>query len=494
MIHNNINSDQFIPIKTRKKILYTLKNLLDENKDKIINTLWNDLHKPPFETEFMEINQVIHEINVHLDNLDNWIIEKKFINPLQYINISSTGLNSAYIENRALGKVLIIGAWNYPVNLSLLPLIGAISGGNFVTIMFPSLNYTKYTSNLMVALFNKYFKTSPYIQAKIGGRDNITNILKLKWDKIFYTGSSQVGKIIYQKASETLTPVVLELGGKSPCIVDSSVNDLLVKRIVWGKFTNAGQTCICPDYFLVKSDFGEKFIEKLIQTIQEFYGEFEHLIKHSPDFGRIVNIKAYDRLQNILIEDKSNLVYGGKTDKKNLYISPTILNFKNNTEQFLNSASMREEIFGPIIPIYYYDTEDDVQNILIKYKNPLTAYLFCKDPHSIGDTINSGSMVINDTLIQLNSPLPFGGIGKSGMGSYHGKYSFNEFTYKKSVLTKYNWGELELRFPPYNIKWKKVMRQFSNLYISNKSIVKHSMICILSVLVYKLSRYLTIRN
>ena len=461
-----------ISIKQRKLILQTLKKLLIENKDKLANALYNDIHKPVFETNFMEINQVEHEINIHLDNMDSWLYDTKYINPLKYINIASSGYALSYVENRPLGKVLIIGAWNYPINLSLMPFIGAISGGNSAMIVFPSNKYTEHTSRLLSTLFNQYFIQFPFIQTSIGGQENITKILTYKWDKIFYTGSSQVGKIIYQKAAETLTPVVLELGGKSPCIVDESVNTLLIKRIVWGKFTNAGQTCISPDYFLVKKDYGPEFINLLIKTIKEFYGEFDHLIKYSPDYARIVNTKSFDRLINILITDQTNIVYGGKTDKKTLYISPTIINFKDNLELFLQSAAMKDEIFGPIIPIYYYDNINDVRGILLKYKNPLTAYLFCKEPHTIGDTINSGSMVINDTLMQMNSPLPFGGVGASGMGSYHGKYSFDSFTYKKSVLQRFKWGELELRFPPYNIWWKKKIRGLSTMYVSNGSLLK----------------------
>jgi len=458
---------KIISVEKRKKNLQILNQLLEKEKESICKALYLDLHKPNFESYYLEIKQVQHDIQAHLDNLDKWLKQDIFINPIKYLTIFLTGYGKAVIEYKPRGRVLIIGAWNYPINLSLQPLVGSISAGNISTVVFPSSKYTEHTSNLMVTLFEKYFKNKN-IYATIGGKENITNMLQKKWDFIFYTGSSAVGKIIYQKASKNLTPVVLELGGKSPCIIDKQYNmNLLVKRILWGKLINCGQTCICPDYFLVDEKFGNQFIKLLIQCIRCFY---RNNIKQTKDYGRIVNYKAFKRLSNIIEKDIDYIEYGGNYVEKELFIEPTIINFKNNREAFLNSFSMKDEIFGPLIPIYYFKNENDIYNIIEKYPEPLVAYLFFSRWRRIESNIKAGSIVINDTLIQMNSPLPFGGIGKSGIGKYHGKYSFDIFSYQRSKLIRYNFGEIPARFPPYDIFWKKMLLKISQSTISMKYI------------------------
>ena len=456
-------------IHERKKCLLILQNLLNTEKNKICEALKKDLHKPYFESYYLEINQVQHELQFHIDNFENWINKELFINPLRYLTLFFTGYGRAIIENRPRGNCLIIGAWNYPIELSLKPLIGSISAGNNTTIVFPDLEYTKYTSTLLINLFNKYFNHIQNINVQIGGKHNVTELLKNKWDFIFYTGSLHVGKIIYKQAAENLTPVVLELGGKSPCIVEQQYNmHLLIKRILWGKLTNCGQTCISPDYFLVNENFGNEFIKLLKKIIYEFYGK---KIKYNDDYGRIVNRNAYDRLINIINNDKHYIEYGGEYCNEELFIEPTIINFKGNKTTFLKSKCMENEIFGPIIPVYYFKTYDEVNEIVKLYNDPLVCYIFSNKKEILNNDIRSGSIVYNDTLMQMSSPLPFGGIGNSGIGKYHGKDSFDIFSYQRSKLIRFNFGEYVLsRFPPYNIYWKKIILNISQKVFTLKKI------------------------
>ena len=458
----------------RKKCLLILKNLLNIEKNKICEALYKDLHKPYFESYYLEINQVEHELQYHIDNFEDWINKELFINPFKYLTLSLTGYGRTIIENRPRGNCLIIGTWNYPITLSLKHLIGSISAGNKTTLVFPEKEYTKYTTELLVNLFNIYFKNIDSIKVEVGGKNNITKILEKKWDFIFYTGSSNVGKIIYKKASETLTPVLLELGGKSPCIVEKQYNmDLLIKRILWGKLTNCGQTCISPDYFLINKNYGNEFIKLLIKNIEDFYGKNIDL---NEDYGRIVNNKAFDRLTDIINTDKIFIEYGGKYKKDILFIEPTIINFKDNKKKFLESKSMEGEIFGPIIPIYYFETYNEVNEIISLNNDPLVCYVFSDNKNILSENIRSGSLVYNDTLMQMSSPLPFGGIGKSGIGRYHWKNTFEAFSYQRSKLIRYNVGEFLLaRFPPYNIYWKQ---RLLNLIQKVHSFKKINKICI----------------
>ena len=454
-------------IAERRDALLILQKLLKNEKNKICNALKKDLHKPYFESYYLEINSVEHELQYHIDNFENWINEELFINPFRYVTLFFTGYARSIIENKPRGNCLIIGAWNYPIELSLKPLIGSISAGNNTTIVFPDLNYTKHTSFLLVTLFNKYFEKIDNINVKIGGKESVTELLKNKWDFIFYTGSPNVGKIIYKKAAEELTPIVLELGGKSPCIVEKQNNmDLMVKRIIWGKFANCGQTCISPDYFLVNENIGDNFIELVKKNLEEFYGS--NIIQND-DYGRIVNIGAQKRIVNIINSDKKYIAYGGQYNNDKLFIQPTILNFKKDKKNFINSKCMENEIFGPIIPIYYFKTYQEVNEIIKLNNDPLVCYIFSGEKDILNKDIRSGSIVFNDTLMQMASPLPFGGIGNSGIGKYHGKSTFDIFSYQQSKLIRYNFGEFILaRFPPYDVYWKKLLLNISQKVISYK--------------------------
>ena len=484
-------TNNIVSIDERKKNLQLLNNLLTNERDAICKALYLDLHKPRFESLYLEIKQVQQDIQYHHDNLENWVSQNVFINPLKYLTLFLTGYGEAYIESKPRGKSLIIGAWNYPINLSLQPLVGSISAGNQTVVVFPSVDYTPNTSNLMIRLFNNYFKDNKYISARLGGKENITKLLQTKWDFIFYTGSNKVGKIIYEQAAKQLTPVILELGGKSPCIVDKQTNiNLLVKRILWGKLTNCGQTCISPDYFLVDETFGDEFVTLLIKNIEEFYG---NEIKNSPDYSRIVNKRAFKRLTNIIENDKKFIEYGGKFDESLLFIEPTIINFKTNKDRFLRSHSMQDELFGPVIPIYYFKDIAETTEIINKYPEPLVVYLFTNKWKSIENDLKAGSIVINDTLIQMSSPLPFGGVGNSGIGNYHGKYSFDAFSYQRSKLIRYKYGEIPARFPPYNIRWKQYIIKLSQTIFSLKYLQKMyhfgkkiALLYVLYILFYKI--------
>ena len=472
-------------IPKRKKCLSILKKLLTDEKDKICEALKKDLHKPYFESYYLEINQVEHEIQYHLDNFQNWISQELFINPIRYLTLFLTGYGRTIIENRPRGNCIIIGAWNYPIELTLKPLIGSISAGNTTTIVFPDKDYTEHTSELLINLFNKYFNGIDTINVEIGGKENVSKLLKKKWDLIFYTGSTHIGRIIYKNAAENLTPVVLELGGKSPCIVEKQNNmDLLVKRILWGKLTNCGQTCISPDYFLVNENIGSEFISLLKKNISEFYGED---IVSSKDYGRIVNQKAFDRLTAIINNDKEYIEYGGEYNIDKLFIQPTIVNFKKDKTSFIKSKCMENEIFGPIIPIYYFNKYEEINQIVKLHNDPLVCYIFSNKSNIINDQIRCGSIVYNDTLIQMSTPLPFGGIGNSGIGKYHGKSTFDIFSYQRSKLIRYNFGELILcRFPPYDIGWKKTILNITQKVYPLKSIYRNIKYVIILLLLLKI--------
>ena len=462
-----------IPITIRRNILNSLKNMISQNQEELIDDLYFDLHKPKFEVKHMEIFPILNEIDYHLEHFESWLEEKKSINPLNYLSLVLSSTNKCTIKRLPFGKVLIIGAWNYPLNLSIIPLIGAISAGNTVMLVLPDLDYTHHTSNKLYNLFNSYFPNSEYLTVSYGGKSKLDIILKYKWDLIFYTGSQRVGKIMYSKAAEQLTPIVLELGGKSPCIIESDINKLLIKRLVWGKLTNAGQTCIAPDYILVNEKYGEKILKEIKNTIIEFYGDNQF---KSKDLSRIVNKSNFNRLKNILDIDKNYIYYGGNSAEDNLYIQPTILDFRSNLLGFLESESMKNEIFGPIIPIFQYQSINNIITILEKHPTPLTAYLFGNNTKKYEHLIKSGSLVYNDTLMQMNTPLPFGGVGTSGMGNYHGKYTFDTFTYQKSILERGKYGEISLRFPPYNNCYKLSLMEKLSKYVKNSNLIYKSLL------------------
>lgn len=433
-------SDLTKNIDFRIQTLKKLKNIIKENEDEIMLALNKDLKKSNFESFATEIGMVYDEINLHLKKLKTWSKREKVKAPL--VHFPSKG----YIYKEPYGVVLIIGPFNYPFQLILSPLIGAISAGN-CSIIKPSENSPN-TSLLLEKLINDNFdKRYITVINPLGGKETISYLLDLKFDYIFFTGSIRVGKIIMERASKNLIPVTLELGGKSPCIIDKTANiALAARRIVWGKFLNAGQTCIAPDYILVESTIKEKLVKALKEEIIRQFGSN---IKNSPDFPRLVNLDAINRLKNYL--NDGDIFFGGQVCEEDLYIEPTLLiNVKEN------SPVMQDEIFGPILPIIEFSNLNDAIKFVREKEKPLALYYFSEDKNSIEtilSKVSSGGVTINDTIIHVTSSnLPFGGVGLSGIGSYHGKASFDTFSHSKSIIKRGTFIELPFRFAPYEDK------------------------------------------
>lgn len=443
---NYFYSDKTKDINFRINTLKKLKFIIKENEEEIMDALYNDLKKSNFESYVSEIGIIYDEINLHIKNLKTWAKKEKRKTPFVHFPAKS------YIYKEPYGVSLIIGPFNYPFQLIMAPLIGAISAGNCV-ILKPSENSPK-TALLLEKLINTNFKES-YISVvdPLGGKETVSYLLDLKFDYIFFTGSVRVGKIIMEKASKNLIPVTLELGGKSPCIVDNTANiDLTAKRIVWGKFLNAGQTCVAPDYILVHTKIKDKLLKSLKK---EIINQFGNDIKSSPDFPRLVNKNSLNRIKEYLGDGE--IYFGGSFDDEDLYIEPTILvNIKEN------SKVMEDEIFGPILPIIEYSNLNEAINFIRSKDKPLALYYFSEDKSSIEkilSKVSSGGATINDTIIHVaSSHIPFGGVGPSGMGQYHGKSSFDTFSHRKSIVKRETFFELPLRFAPYNNKLSKIKK------------------------------------
>lgn len=454
MITNIINiqkeyfyKNQTKDINFRINSLKKLKSLITSHESKILDALYKDLRKSNFESYETEIGIVLEEINYTIKKLKKWSKPKKV--RTNFINFHA----KSYIYNDPYGVVLIIAPWNYPFQLTIAPLIGSIAAGNCTVIK--TSEYAPYTSRLLVEIINNEFSPN-YIKVIEGGREINELLLNEQFDYIFFTGSVPVGKIIMEKAAQNLIPITLELGGKSPLIVNEDVDTkLAAKRIVWGKFLNAGQTCVAPDYMIVHKKIKQKLIYEIEKTIKHFYGE--DIIK-SPDYPRIISERHFDRLNKLLKDGK--IVIGGEVNKNDLFIEPTIIDNVN-----LDSAIMEDEIFGPLLPILEFENINEIFSIVRRYPKPLALYVFTNDikfEKNILENISFGGGCINETVMHLTSPyLPFGGVGQSGMGSYHGKYSYDTFSHKKSILKKSNWFDLSFRYPPYNnkLKWlKKIMK------------------------------------
>ncbi|WP_434305199.1 aldehyde dehydrogenase [Clostridium botulinum] len=425
-------------INFRIEALKKLKHNIKINENNIFKALKIDLNKSEFETFITEIGIVYDEINGAIKNIKKWLKPKKVKTPI------TNFLASSYIYNEPYGVALIMAPWNYPFQLIMAPLVGAISAGNCVLLKPSELAVE--TEKIIVKIIKETF-SDEYIGVVTGGVKESEALLKEKFDYIFYTGGINVGKIVMRAAAEHLTPITLELGGKSPCIVDKDANiDLAARRIAWGKFLNAGQTCVAPDYLVVHRNIKEKLISSIQNYIIEFFGEnaFE-----SEEYPRIINERHFKRLGGYLKEGK--IVSGGKTDISNLYIEPTIIegiNFKNRI--------MEEEIFGPIFPVIEFEGIDEVIDIIKNNPKPLALYYFSEDKEKqefIIKNISFGGGCINDTIMHLStSTLPFGGVGSSGIGSYHGRASFETFSHKKSILKKSNLVDIKIRYAPFKGK------------------------------------------
>jgi aldehyde dehydrogenase (NAD+) len=434
-------------INYRKETLKKLLHCIETNENEIVQALYDDFKKPAFEAVLTETNYVISELKDTIKNVDKWAKPKKVLPSI--LNFPSAD----YIYKEPYGKVLIIAPWNYPFQLALCPLVSAVAAGNQV-ILKPS-ELTPKTSAIIAKIIANVFN-SDHVEVIEGGVETSQNLLSKRWDYIFFTGSVPVGKIVAKAAAVHLTPVTLELGGKNPCIVDETANlKLAARRIVWGKFINAGQTCIAPDYILVKKDIKKKFVSYMKDEITAAYGLKP---EESPDFARIIDAKNWDRLVRMIEPEK--VIMGGQTDEESCYISPTLIDESN-----LDSLIMKDEIFGPLLPILSYESEADIQVIISKYEKPLSLYVFTKNNSFAKKIIKSysfGGGCINDTIIHFsNKRLPFGGVGHSGIGAYHGSLSFDVFSHRKAIVKKANWLDLPMRYAPYKDKLatiKKVLK------------------------------------
>ncbi len=433
----------------RLSLLKALKSEILANEKPILNALNKDFKKSEFEGYVSEFGLVILELNLAIKNIKHWTKRKRIKSSL--LNFPSRD----YIYKEPYGTVLIIAPWNYPFLLAIEPLIMAITAGN--TVVLKPSELTQNTSNIITEIIKNVFPEH-LVTSIQGGVETATELLEQKWDFIFFTGSTTVGKIVAKAAAKHLTPVILELGGKSPCIIDDSVNlKRTAKRLVWGKMLNAGQTCIAPDYIIVKSNIKQDLISALKAEIIQQYGENP---KHSIDFPRIINRKNTNRLKNLLKGEQ--IIFGGESDENNCYIAPTLVNAPN-----LNSAIMQEEIFGPILPIITYDNESDIENIIWALNKPLSLYIFSKNNIFVEHIINKfafGGGVINDSLIHFaNNKLPFGGVGASGIGQYHGEYGFDAFSNTKPMVKRGMWIDPAFRYAPYKNKvglLKKLFKYF----------------------------------
>ena len=431
-------------VSQRINLLVNLKKNILSHETDILEALRQDFNKPAFETYTTEIMIILQEIDYQLKHIHQFTKPKSV----------STGILSIGAKGKIYpepyGLVLIMSPWNYPLLLALQPLIGAIAAGN-VVIVKPS-NYAFHTSELIKKIISEVFDRR-HVQTVLGGREANTELLNQRYDLIFFTGSPSVGRLVMAKAALNVTPVVLELGGKSPCIIDEHADlELAAKRTVWGKYLNGGQTCIAPDYVLIKKAQAKAFIEACQKYIKSFYFVDDLL---SEDFCCIINDKHFQRLSSLIDHDK--VVIGGKTDPANRLIEPTVIDNVSYDDPI-----MQNEIFGPLLPIVYYQDLNEVITHLQATEKPLALYFFSKDKQNIDKILtqtSSGGSCINDVLMHISSHnLPFGGVGNSGMGQYHGKKSFTTFTHDKSVLLQTNVFDLPLRYPPYHDKLKLVKR------------------------------------
>lgn len=427
----------------RKRQLQLLKAAILKYENEISKALYSDLKKSPEEAYATETGQVLAEINMALKNLHHWMKPERTKTNL--LNFPSSG--RIYHDPR--GVVLIISPWNYPFNLLITPLVGAIAGGNCI-VLKPS-EIAPATSGIIEKIISEIFPAE-YIKVYEGEGSVIVPSLneKFHFDYIFYTGSIAVGKSIYQMAAKNLIPVTLELGGKSPAIIENDADiKIAVRRIVIGKFINAGQTCVAPDYLLIHADIFEDFIAQLKETIRQFFGDDA---KESYDYGRIINKKRFDTLVSYLGD--GDIVAGGNYDASSLYIEPTII--KNISP---DSPLMKEEIFGPILPVFTFTNMNEALDIIKKNVNPLAFYVFTSDKKKEKEWLGKvtfGGGCINNTIYHLSNPyFPFGGIGNSGIGAYHGKFSFQTFIHAKPVLKTATWFDPSMKYPPLKGKLKR---------------------------------------
>ncbi|MEN8817163.1 MAG: aldehyde dehydrogenase [Nonlabens sp.] len=431
-------------VKYRVESLQRLKKVVESREQDVYKALAADLGKSEFEAFLTEYNVIIGELKKYIYKTSKWSEPKK---------VKSSMLNFPSKARRypePYGNVLLISPWNYPFQLALAPLIGAVAAGN--TVVLKPSEFSNHTGKLLQEIIEEAFEKE-HVSVALGDAEIAQKLTALKWHYIFFTGSPGVGKKIYQAAAKHLTPVTLELGGKNPCVVHESANiKVTAKRIVWSKFLNAGQTCIAPDYLLVHKDIKDQLIKEIKLQIHNFFGE---VVKDSSDFPRIIRNEHFDKLVEML--ENESVLQGGQHERESLYIAPTLLD-----EPTRDSRVMENEIFGPILPVISYSSKEDLEKWINSYEKPLGGYCFTGDSKFEDwfiDRFSFGGGVINDAIVQfVNDRLPFGGVGNSGIGSYHGQKTFETFSHYKSVVHRGTWIDLPVKYAPYGHKLSKIKK------------------------------------
>jgi len=447
-LRSTFRSGVTLNVEWRVQQLEALKKMVFENQDAFIQAVREDLRKPEFETVVMELSMFFDDVELALNKIHDWVKPRSVSKP----NLVLWGMDSLQMLPEPFGLLLMIVPWNYPFQLSLVPLVGVIAAGNCCVIKPSEL--APQSEKLLAELIPRYLDNSAFAVVT-GGVPETTELLKEKFDHILYTGSTAVGKIVMQAAAKHLTPVTLELGGKSPCIVDESA-DLYVaaRRITWGKLVNAGQSCIAPDYVLIHESVESKFIEQLEKVTQEMLGDNP---QQSKSYARIINERHFDRISSFL--EEGTIAFGGQTDRSDLYIAPTVI--RNVT---VESAVMKEEIFGPVLPIMTYSKIEDAIEQINDNEKPLALYIFSRKNQNISlveKRTSSGAFTVNDTMTHAGcNTLPFGGVGPSGIGAYHGAHSFEAFSHMKPCLRKFPGLEMfnDVRVAPYDSRKLSMIR------------------------------------
>ena len=444
------NTGKTKSISFRIEQLQKLKQVIQTNERAILDALHADLKKSDLEGYATEVGLVISEIDFMLKNVKSFAKPNRVKTPLFHQVATSWQYPEPY------GVTYIIAPWNYPFQLLISPLVGAMAAGNTAVIKPSELSVQ--TAELINKIFSENFDEG-YIKVVLGAVNESKAMLEQRFDYIFFTGGTEIGRYVYQAAARFLTPVTLELGGKSPCIVDEDIQlRNTSRRILWGKFTNAGQTCVAPDYLLVNKKVKSKLLDKMKEDLKEFYGDDP---AQSPDYGRIISDKHFDRLSKML--DSSKVILGGQTNKEDRYIAPTLMD-----QVTLDDKVMQEEIFGPILPIIEYDKLDDAITYIKQFEKPLSLYIYSENhdvQQKVMQEVSFGGGCINESIMHVGQgQLPFGGVGESGLGSYHGKSSFETFSHYKSVLKKSTWVDMPIKYPPYKNHFgiiKKLMTWFN---------------------------------
>jgi aldehyde dehydrogenase (NAD+) len=424
-----------LDVKYRLEILKKLRSLIILHEQDIVDALWTDFHKPEFEAIATETRFVLKELNYAIRNLRNWIKPRGVYTPIVHF------ISRSYITPQPYGQVLVLSPWNFPFQLALMPLIGAIAAGNCVILKMSS--QVPATGGVIEKILDNLPKE---LVALVDGDHSVNDfLLDQKFDYIFFTGSPHVGKHVMRKAAENLIPVSLELGGKNPCVVAADAKlDFAAKRIAWGKMINCGQTCVSPDYLLIDSQVKDRFLELITAELNRFY---KNDPENSKDFARLISSKDVTRLVGYM--ESGNIVTGGRADVSSKYVAPTILK-----DIKPGDLIMQEEIFGPVLPVIEFNNFEEVYGIIEQNPRPLATYIFSRDKKLISKFLRrtrSGNVSVNETVMQIASPyLPYGGIGSSGIGRYHGQKSFETFSNMRSVLEKSNLIDIWLRYPPYS--------------------------------------------